>query len=646
MSSLRRMPYTKPIPPGAEIITRNGKRLARFKDKKGRTVTAPLTEDGQRIRLLSRKFYGTFKDKHGNEKTMPLFTDEVASGQKLAELERKAIMRQAGCGDPFEEHNKRPLADHLDDYRRYLEARGSCAEHVTKTNARILAALDGCRFLWLPDLAAPAVAEFLHELRRDPSRLELPVAQEWFTRSELLAAVGGNGVNVARLLRREKLEAKGKGKARRYHRSAVEALQDRLCRGIGIATSNGYLTAIKGFTRWLVKNSRLAADPLSFLSRLNAKTDVRHQRRALPEAELRQLLTAADGNPAEYDGMAGHDRSMLYAVAMATGFRAGELATLTPRSFALGDKLATIRCWAAYTKNRKEAVQPLPPDVAAALRGYLDGKPMDAPVWPGEWQEQAADMLRLDLDAAGIPYRDAAGCVADFHALRHSYITLLSQNGVSPKMAQELARHSDIRLTMNVYTHTALYDLAGAVDGLPRLMPGSGPQTLAATGTDGKSKSESLPPACARNEIPCVSMSLVDSPEAKTERKGCKAKPLKNQGFTSECDAVIPPERELPGLDSNQDKESQNLLCYRYTTGYRIDAFFTFTLQINTCVSATARHSWADVGGHRFRWAAICSAIVRRNCLPTSKLEANPVHENIIAASCRHGRPTAIFFGR
>ena len=24
---------------------------------------------------------------------------------------------------------------------------------------------------------------------------------------------------------------------------------------------------------------------------------------------------------------------------------------------------------------------------------------------------------------------------------------------------------------------------------------------------------------------------------------------------------------ELPRLDSNQDKESQNLLCYRYTTG-------------------------------------------------------------------------------
>src|SRR5260370_1127230 len=80
-------------------------------------------------------------------------------------------------------------------------------------------------------------------------------------------------------------------------------------------------------------------------------------------------------------------------------------------------------------------------------------------------------MLRIDLDAAGIAYRDEEGRVADFHALRHSYITLLSRSGVSPKVAQELARHSDIRLTMNVYTHTGLFDLAGAVDSMPALIP-------------------------------------------------------------------------------------------------------------------------------------------------------------------------------
>src|ERR1700736_6410312 len=104
-------------------------------------------------------------------------------------------------------------------------------------------------------------------------------------------------------------------------------------------------------------------------------------------------------------------------------------------------------------------------------------------------------MLRLDLKDAGIPFEDEAGCVADFHALRHSYITLLERSGVSPKIAQELARHSDIRLTMNVYTHTRLHDLAGAVEGLPGLLPVvQKASALAATGTDGRPGAESLRP--------------------------------------------------------------------------------------------------------------------------------------------------------
>ena len=41
--------------------------------------------------------------------------------------------------------------------------------------------------------------------------------------------------------------------------------------------------------------------------------------------------------------------------------------------------------------------------------------------------------------------------------------------GVLPRMAQELMRHSDIRLTMNVYTHLQLIDTAGAVESLPSI---------------------------------------------------------------------------------------------------------------------------------------------------------------------------------
>jgi len=52
-----------------------------------------------------------------------------------------------------------------------------------------------------------------------------------------------------------------------------------------------------------------------------------------------------------------------------------------------------------------------------------------------------AEMLRVDLDAAGVPYETDEG-VADFHASRGTYISNLVASGVSVKTCQELARHS------------------------------------------------------------------------------------------------------------------------------------------------------------------------------------------------------------
>ncbi len=75
-------------------------------------------------------------------------------------------------------------------------------------------------------------------------------------------------------------------------------------------------------------------------------------------------------------------------------------------------------------------------------------------------------MVKLDLKAAGIPYRTKDG-VADFHAAgRHTYITELLRNGTSLVEARELARHADVKMTMN-YTHIGLEDRAKAVQNLP-----------------------------------------------------------------------------------------------------------------------------------------------------------------------------------
>jgi integrase len=68
---------------------------------------------------------------------------------------------------------------------------------------------------------------------------------------------------------------------------------------------------------------------------------------------------------------------------------------------------------------------------------------------------------------------------ADSHSLRHLFMTSLERAGVSPKMAQTLARHSDSRLTLGVYTHVELPDRFAAIESLPGPPGGHTPESMA-----------------------------------------------------------------------------------------------------------------------------------------------------------------------
>ena len=75
--------------------------------------------------------------------------------------------------------------------------------------------------------------------------------------------------------------------------------------------------------------------------------------------------------------------------------------------------------------------------------------------------------MRPDLNAAGIDYVDDTGRYADFHALRHSFITHLGRTkDIHFKTAQDLARHSTPMLTAR-YTHGFKGDEVTAVNALP-----------------------------------------------------------------------------------------------------------------------------------------------------------------------------------
>ena len=117
-------------------------------------------------------------------------------------------------------------------------------------------------------------------------------------------------------------------------------------------------------------------------------------------------------------------------------------------------------------------------------------------------------MLRLDLEAAGIPYTvegPDGPLYADFHALRHSYIALLDKSGATLKEAMQLARHSDPKLTMARYGRAQLHDLAEAVGRLPALLaePHGTEAALRATGTDA---STDLDPSCSQLHKPLMAV--------------------------------------------------------------------------------------------------------------------------------------------
>ncbi len=115
----------------------------------------------------------------------------------------------------------------------------------------------------------------------------------------------------------------------------------------------------------------------------------------------------------------------------------------------------------------RDRLLPLRRDLAESLRRHLADLGDDAGEFVFDVPSNFTRVFDADLAAAGIAKTDRQGRTLDVHCLRHTFATLLARSGVSPSVAQKLMRHSDIRLTMNIYTHLDLSDTAGAVAALP-----------------------------------------------------------------------------------------------------------------------------------------------------------------------------------
>jgi len=234
---------------------------------------------------------------------------------------------------------------------------------------------------------------------------------------------------------------------------------------------------------------------------VNTAVDVRHARRGFTADEMTVLLAVTREAPRRWS-LDGEARAVVYAMAFGTGLRRNEIRTLTARSFDLDADPPTVTVRAAYSKHRREDVQPIPAELAELLRGFLATADRKRPF---PLTDKTAVMLRQDVRLARSRWirqtpdpqerrerrrsdflreRDANGLVLDFHSFRHGYVTAIAKAPVSPRVMMALARHSDPRLTMARYSRVGVQDTATALAAIPRLTPdGPDARRHRATGT-------------------------------------------------------------------------------------------------------------------------------------------------------------------
>jgi integrase len=380
------------------------------------TIMATIYKRGGRGQRGGRYYFSYF-DHNGKRHSRSARTTDKATAERIAaKYEADAALRREGVVDPqldaICDQSRRSVESHLKDYEAKMVAASRSNKHVTRTIECIRTTCQWAGFTTVSDIAADGVNRRAGQLKED---------------------------------------------------------------GFSARTIASYLTAMKGFTKWLSVHHKLPRDPLASVSKPNQKADRRRERRIL-----------------------------LYTVAIQTGLRSSELRSLTRGCLFLEDNQPFITCKAGTTKNRKDARQYIQLALAKELLAYINTKTHMAPVFKMPEETVVAAMLRADLaDARREWIKEARndpeehirrqqsdflaevnheGETLDFHSLRHTCGAWLSMNGAHPKAVQSVMRHSTIVLTMDTYGHLFPGQDAATVARFPSMLCDE-PKVLQATGT-------------------------------------------------------------------------------------------------------------------------------------------------------------------
>jgi integrase len=123
-----------------------------------------------------------------------------------------------------------------------------------------------------------------------------------------------------------------------------------------------------------------------------------------------------------------------------------------------------LRIQDAKTES-SESVLPLPEMTRKALQDHRDRQDKERAELAEEWKDHGlvfpseigTPMEPRNLSRHFASLRVAAGVPGvRLHDLRHIVVSVLMDLGVPPHVVQAIARHSDVKITLQIYAHTNL----------------------------------------------------------------------------------------------------------------------------------------------------------------------------------------------
>ena len=203
------------------------------------------------LRKRSGVWYYRFVDADGIQHERKGCADRRETEAMAAAAELEASKVRAGLIDPktigYRDHESKPLADHLTDFRAYIIGKGSTETHAKLTHNRVARLIDLARAKRVSDLS--------------PSRVQ----------------------------------------------GALRTLRDG---GLSLRSIHHHVRVAKAFSRWLWRDGRAREDALAHLTAPNPDPDRRYERRALDADELARLVAAAERGPVVAK-LTGADRASL-----------------------------------------------------------------------------------------------------------------------------------------------------------------------------------------------------------------------------------------------------------------------------------------------------------------------------------------------